>query len=71
MSTARRLKVMKTMLIKTLSIKVSFQRPFEDSQRWAATDRVRQTVLGARCCDGEGAVAHYCTSRRRHDEIGR
>ena len=24
---------------------MSFQRAFEDSQRWAATDRVRQTVL--------------------------
>ena len=71
MSTAPGLKVIKTMLIKTLNIKVSFQWTFEDSQRWAATDRVRQTVPGARCCDGEGAVAHCCTSRRRHDEIGR
>ena len=44
------------MLIKTLNIKVSFRRAFEDSQRWAAVDRVRQTVPGARCCDGEGAV---------------
>jgi len=56
MSTARGLKVIKTMLIKTLNIKVSFETTFEDSQRWAATDRVRQTVPGTRCCDGEGAV---------------
>ena len=34
----------------------SFQRAFEDCQLWAATDRVRQTVGGERCCDGEGAV---------------
>ena len=54
---------------KTLGTKVSFQRECEDSQRWAATDRVGQTVPGARCCDGEGAVAHCCTTRRRHDEI--
>jgi len=52
-------------------MKVSFQWTFEDSQRWAATDRVRQTVPGARCCDGEGEVAHWCTSRRRHDQICR
>ena len=58
------------MLIKTLNIKVSFEWTFENSQRWAATNRVRQTVPGARCCDGEGAVAHCGTSRRRHDEIG-
>jgi len=44
------------MLIETLGIKVSFQRTFEDRQRGTATDRVRQTVPGARCCDGEGAV---------------
>jgi len=50
---------------------VSFQWTFEDRQRWSATDRVRQTVPGARCCDGEGAVTHCCTLRRRHDEIGR
>jgi len=42
--------------MKTLDIKVSFQRAFEDSRRWAAADRVRQTVRGARCCDAEGAV---------------
>jgi len=40
------------MLIKTLNIKVSFQWAFEDNQRWTATDHVRQTVPGARCCDG-------------------
>jgi len=56
MLTARGRNVIKTMLIKTLDIKVSFQWTFEDSQRWAATDRVRQTVPGARSWDGEGAV---------------
>jgi len=70
MSTAPGLKVIKTMLIKTLNIKVSFQWTFEDSQRWAATDRVRQTVPGARCCDGEGAVLRpllYVASPARWD----
>ena len=33
MLTARRLKIIKTMLIKTLDIKVSFQSTFEDCQR--------------------------------------
>ena len=40
----RGLKAIKTRLIKTLGIKVSFQRAFEDGQRRAATDSVGQTV---------------------------
>jgi len=51
------------MLIKTHGIKISFQRTPEDGQRWAAMDRVRQTVPGARSCDGEGSVAHCWASR--------
>ena len=49
---------------------VNFQRAFEDSQRWAATDRVGQTVRGARCCDAEGAVLRpllYVASPARWD----
>ena len=51
-------------------MKVNFQRAFEDGQRWAATDRVGQTVPGARCCDGEGAVLRpllYVPSPARWD----
>jgi len=48
--TTRGLKAIKTRLIKTLGIKVSFQRAFEDGQRRAATDSVGQTAPGARSC---------------------
>jgi len=64
------IKVIKTALIKALGITVSFQRAFEDGQRWAATDRVRQTVPGARSFDGEGAVLRpllYVASPARLD----
>jgi len=42
----RGLKAIKTMLIKALDIKVSFQRMFKGGERWAAMDHVWQTVSG-------------------------
>ena len=55
------------MLTKTLDLKVSFQRTFKSGERWAATDRLRQTVPGARTCivdvPGRRAVRSARTNR--------
>ena len=50
---------------------MSFGWTFEDSQRWAAPDRVRQTVPGARCCGQKEGAKGGCSRRGAQTSLAR
>jgi len=57
--TTRGLKAIKTRLIKTLGIKVSFQRAFEDGQRRIVSGRLYQ-ARGPATVTHTGVMRHHC-----------